>query len=95
MDAGLLLTKDNKPAELRAFLDNNPNYDIDKQLTDGNTLLIIAAEKGYPDIAKVLLDKGAEVDRRDTEDFTALYIASAYGYIDTVRVLLDRGADVN
>ena len=95
MDAGLQLTKDNKPAELRAFLDSNPDYNIDKQLTDGNTLLIIAAEKGYPDIAKVLLDKGAEVDRRDVEDFTALYIASAYGYIDTVRVLLDRGADVN
>jgi len=77
-------------------LDSNPAYDINKPFgRDGNTLLIIASQKGYTDIVKVLLDKGAEVDRPDSENFTALHAASEKGNADIVKMLLDKGANVN
>ena len=38
----------------------------------GKTPLIIAASKGYIDIAKKLLDSGARINSSDNEGFTAL-----------------------
>ena len=43
----------------------------------GETLLMVAAEKGQSDIVQILLDRGAEVNARDEQKATALLLAIA------------------
>lgn len=57
--------------------------------------LAIAASRDNADIAKVLLDAGAEVDKRDNFNKTPLMWASASNAREVARVLIKNGADVN
>ena len=54
-----------------------------------------ASENGHAQVAKLLLDKGANVNVRDIGGETALICASRHGHVEIVRMLLDKGADVN
>ena len=47
------------------FLMLAPNTNVDFPHDDGNTLLHYAARYGWPDIAAVLLERGADIDARD------------------------------
>ncbi len=60
----------------------------------GGTALTWAAWLNYPEVVKVLLDRGAKVNAADAEGRTALHEAIGWG-VETVRPLLDKGADVN
>ena len=72
------------------------NIDANAQALDGTTALMIAAEKGYSQIAFALLDKGADVNYiRKKFGATALMLAAAHGRTEIVELLLSRGADVN
>jgi uncharacterized caspase-like protein len=57
--------------------------------------LFDAAQYGYTETVKTLLDKGANVNVKDGDGRTALMIAVRYGHTEIVKVLLDRRADVN
>jgi len=59
------------------------------------TALIRAAQKGYADRAKALLEGGAKVDLHSGLGDTALMWASQNGHVQTVKVLLAHGADPN
>ena len=63
--------------------------------TSGDTLLILAARGGHTEIAKRLIDRGADLDVQKTSDGgqTALMLAAWEGHIETVKFLIDRGAD--
>jgi len=64
----------------------------------GMTALMVAAEEGYTDIAKVLIDSGADVNMRKggrNQGYTALMIAVENGHTEIVKLLLKAGADVN
>lgn len=52
----------------------------------------LRAEQGKAEIARMLLDAGADLSHRSKAGFTALHYADIPG---TVRVLIERGADVN
>ncbi len=54
----------------------------------GNTALILAAYKGYPEIVELLLNKGADINTRGKEDLTALSSASKHGHTEIVKLLL-------
>jgi len=56
--------------------------------------LHLAVREGYADIAKLLLDRGAEVDVLDPFDVTPLHNAAWNGNIDLFKLLLDAGADI-
>ena len=58
-----------------------------------NRALLVAALSGHKDIAKVLLDNGAEVDTRADDGRTPLMLAAAKGDNDLVTLLLAAGAD--
>lgn len=57
--------------------------------------LAIAASRDNADIARALLDAGAEVDKRDNFNKTPLMWASASNAREVARVLIENGADVN
>ena len=78
------------------------NADVDKPNQYGLTPLMIAAQKGYPDVVKELLSKGADVNysipnTRHIPFFmnTALLIAIESGRTEVAHILIDQGADVN
>ena len=56
----------------------------------GKTPLIIAASKGYFDIAKKLLDSGARLHSSDNEGFTALDYAKMNKDYSMVELLRSR-----
>ncbi|HEX4170749.1 MAG TPA: ankyrin repeat domain-containing protein [Bryobacteraceae bacterium] len=87
-----------------AGLTNEALVEIDREPTllqahnsDGWTPLHLAAFFGHPDLAKGLLNHGAEVDARSTNAMqnTPLHAAAAGGNAALIEVLLAAGADVN
>jgi ankyrin repeat protein len=51
-----------------------------------------AAEKGYHEIVKLLVDHGADVNAADRHQETALMMASSWGYDKVVQTLTRGGA---
>jgi hypothetical protein len=60
----------------------------------GNTALWFAlkAPGGGIEVAKVLVDAGAEVNRQCEHGRTALHMAAAWGHLDLVKYLLEKSA---
>ena len=57
--------------------------------------LLHAANEGYAEKVRTLLEAGASVDAADVDGWTPLMIAAAAGHTVTVHVLVDAGADIN
>lgn len=55
---------------------------------------IRSPDDDYTDVARLLLDHGAELEARDQEGATPLLRAAAHGETGVVKLLLDRGADL-
>ena len=55
---------------------------------DGVTPLFVACQQGHVDVARLLLDNGAEVDRNGA---TPLFVACQNGHVDAARLLLEHG----
>jgi ankyrin repeat protein len=56
---------------------------------DGKTLLHIAAECGYTQIAEKLIEEEASLNVKDLNGCSPLHLAVANGHIETVFVLID------
>ena len=69
------------------------------------TGLMMAAIRGWSEVARLLLDNGADTDRHSGGDASqgglqgvdqlALNYAAAWGHVEIVRLLLDHGANIN
>lgn len=59
------------------------------------TALISIAEKGYTQMAQLLIASGADVNLKRRHNVNALLTASRNGFTDFVKLLLDNGADIN
>lgn len=59
----------------------------------GSSPLISAAVFGKPDMAKLLIEAGADLDFQNNDGSTALISAAFFCRPDIVRMLLDAGAD--
>jgi len=62
---------------------------------DVETPLIVASRRGYSEVARVLLEHGADMETRDIFTHSPLQWSSENGHVEVVRVLLENHADVN
>ena len=80
-----------------ALLDALFQYGLSPNQTDagGNPLIVRAAADNKPDVAKFLLEKGADPKKPGKEGLTALHLAAVAKNETLLRALLDGGADPN
>ncbi len=57
-----------------------------------NLVLMVAAQWGYTEITKILLDKGAKVNAKNNYGETALILAKKKGYTTITELLKQYGA---
>jgi hypothetical protein len=67
----------------------------DARRSGGATALMSAAYVGAVDLARDLIDRGADLAASDEDGFSALMYAANGGQDELVKLLLDAGADVN
>ena len=68
--------------------------DLKAKDEDGWTPLHVASRRNRIEIAKLLIDRGADVEAK-VDGWTPLHLASYWNRIETAKLLLERGADVN
>lgn len=61
----------------------------------GETSLMRAAARGHEEVARVLLDAGADASARRSDGFTPLILAVFFGHEAMARLLVERGADAH
>lgn len=61
--------------------------DVNSYDSNGNTILMGAALKGYTDAIKLLIKSGANINKRNLADMTALDWAKMFGRSGSVRLL--------
>ena len=59
------------------------------------TPLHVTCVEGLTEMARYLMDAGADLEARDMNQATPLFTAVASNHLDMVKLLLKRGADVN
>ncbi len=80
---------------LEKQLDDLDKMDINEEYDDG-ILLVYAAQHGYIDIMKLLIEKGAEVNLEDSYGMTPLYWAAINNNEDMTKFLIEeKGAEVD
>lgn len=82
-------------------IDPNPGYDKTKsngkhwRYQKAKSPLFAVARTGNVEIAKLLVDKGADVKLNVRGDGTALITAAEYGHLELVKYLSSKGANIN
>ena len=74
---------------------NSTSVKIDTTDFIGNTPLMISAEKGFLEIATLLIENGANVESINRWNETALMFASSKGFREIVSLLLEHGAEID
>ncbi|NEQ51730.1 MAG: ankyrin repeat domain-containing protein [Leptolyngbya sp. SIO3F4] len=77
--------------EVRSLLEQGTDPNL---VYHTNTALTYAARDGFTEIARLLIEHGAEVNWIDGEGVTPLILASFKDHIDLVQLLLAHGADI-
>ena len=83
-------------ATVAAWLDsgNDPDEGTES-VADGRTLLYAAAQRGGPEMIRMLIAKGATVDARDDRGWTPLLTAAFENNMWAMEILIALGANVN
>lgn len=77
--------------ELIETLLRKGTLDVDKGDPTGVTPLMIAAQKGYSRVARILLENGAKVSVTADRDFTALHCCCQGGHLEVAKLLVEAG----
>lgn len=60
----------------------------------GKTPLMVASERGYDAIVRLLIVSGGDVNACDESGWTPLMCAACYGRHETAKFLVEEGADI-
>jgi len=66
-----------------------------RSFNDALTPLHLASRYGHVDLARMLVEHGADVSAQEEDGWTALHWASDYGHVDLAQMLVEHGADVS
>ncbi|XP_063100669.1 cyclin-dependent kinase 4 inhibitor C-like [Cavia porcellus] len=80
--------------QLRRLLQKEGREPVNSTNRFGRTALQVM-KLGAPEIARILLENGADPNLKDPTGFAALHDAARAGFVDTVQTLVDFEADVN
>ena len=89
--------KEGRSDVVRAWLNKGAaeQGEVDWANTWGETPLFIACQNDHREVARLLLEQGAEVDQADVDGRTPLFAACVKGQVDLARLLLGNGAEVD
>ena len=80
--------------EVVASLIVGQSQDLDaRSFSKKETSLHVASRHGHADVARLLLEHGADAEVQDNDKCTPLLLASRHDYVEVVRVLLKYGAN--
>lgn len=85
--------RQNQVDAVRCLLEAGIGGYIDHQYPDGKTSLSLASRYGHSQIARLLVEAGADKDCRDRGGKTALMHACEHGHFEAARLLVKTGAD--
>jgi ankyrin repeat protein len=91
----LLIEAGAEIAEVQRVIEEATDPVFYDMFRNGFTELMLAAETGRTDFAKLLIEKGADVNAENDEGHIALGCASYYGHIEIAESLIEAGAEVN
>jgi ankyrin repeat protein len=79
----------------QSALRNGADVNAQERYIPYRTNLMIAAEEGNENLAKLLVEYGADVNGIDADGHTALMEAANGGHLNVVKFLIEHGANVN
>ncbi|PWU06070.1 MAG: hypothetical protein C5B51_13105 [Terriglobia bacterium] len=103
----VLAAREGALGSLAALID--AKADVNKRTGDGSTAMLVAIQNGHYDIARYLLEHGADPNLANEKGWNPLYLAVKHRNIETgtipvpnanqaldfIKMLLDHGADTN
>jgi ankyrin repeat protein len=93
-EALLHAVKNNNVKQVKTLL-KSTSPDCLYQMSDPRTPLVMAAREGHLEIAKLLIQAGANVNKHASGDETPLMAASGNGNLGLVQFLIAKGASIN
>lgn len=79
---------------VRAILKKDKDL-LELRNSDNFTPLLLASFHGQLEIARFLIEKGADIHADDNENSTPLHNAAARGHLDIISLLIENGARIN
>ena len=89
---GLLLALQSESPKVAMVLAKHPQTQLNAQNNAGETPLMLAAINNRLELARVLIERGADVNK---PGWTALHYAATRGHRDMMRLLLDNDAYID
>jgi hypothetical protein len=92
----LCISEEDRSVELKAFLEAQPNVDVNLyQHAMGGQSIHAAAHRGHEACMRLLIEANADLEVRGITGVTAVQLASTAGNLDCLQVLIESKADVN
>ena len=89
---GLLFAIQSESPKSAMLLAKHPSTNLNAQNQSGETPLMLAAINNQLDLAKVLIERGADINK---PGWTPLHYAATRGHRDMIRLLLDNDAYID
>lgn len=80
-------------SEMKNYLQNHPEH-VNQVSDEGNSPFLLAAYRGNNEVAKFLIEKGADLNSCYSEG-SALYALIYKNNIELLKILLEKGVNVN